>query len=223
MSIIKNYLEKLSQIVSNFLVPEDKQIQKLLNLPSGVMRELLPGSPVYSRDICVLFDYQHKMVRALVKAVKYKNNQNLTKRIAEYLYEEIMEISQDVILFEGTPPLLLPMPMSKQEKRNRGFNQCEELVKEIEKLSGGGRSKNISVSYNTLKKIRETERQNKLGRAEREKNLKNSMSVQIPTLSKFKTVIVLDDVFTTGATLAEARRTLTSAGFSRVIGLFIAH
>jgi predicted amidophosphoribosyltransferase len=231
---------KIFSLIQDFLAPEDKRVRKIMELPSGVMRELLPRSPVYSRDILVLFDYQNKIVRMIVKAIKYKNNQSLRKRIAGYLYEEIIEISQDVALFDGAPPLLLPMPMGKNEKRKRGFNQCEELCKEIKKLGGA----NISVSYNILKKIRETERQTNLGRREREQNVKNSMSAVLKSHSIFsefnnkgatepqnsersigiaKTAIVLDDVFTTGASLEESRRALTSAGFSRVIGLFIAH
>jgi ComF family protein len=183
------------------------------------MLSLLPASPVYLKDILVLFDYQNKIVRLIVKSIKYKNNQNLRKRIAGYLYEEITELSSDITLFDGAPPLIVPMPMSKMEKRKRSFNQCEELCKEIKKLGG----ENVSISFNTLKKVRETERQTSLGRDARNENVKNSMFAQRQTLGKIKTVIILDDVYTTGASLSEARRALTEAGAKRVIGLFIAH
>ncbi|MFH0804371.1 MAG: hypothetical protein V1896_02105 [Candidatus Zambryskibacteria bacterium] len=210
--------KKIVEYVQNLLVPENIKTQKLLGLSVSAMRELLPKSAVYSKDIFVLFDYQNKMVRLIVKAIKYKNNANLRKRIAIYLYEEIVEMSSEIALFEGAPPLLVPMPMSKIEKRKRGFNQCEELVREIKK-SGGN---NIEVSYNTLKKVRETKRQTELGREEREENVRDSM---IATLrqAQGRIVIVLDDVYTTGASLSEARRALLSAGFRRVIGLFVAH
>jgi len=215
-----NWWEKLVALGQNFLVPEDIKIQRLLNLPTGIMRDLLPKSPVYSKDIFVLFDYQNKMARLIVKSIKYKNNAGLRRRLAGYLYEEIMDISSDMVLFEGAPPLLVPMPMSRMEKRKRGFNQCEELVREIKKMGGD----NIVVSYSTLKKMRETKRQTTLGREERIKNVKNSMRAFLAELpQKIKTVIVLDDVYTTGASLSEARRALLSAGARRVIGLFIAH
>jgi ComF family protein len=220
MVIIKsavNWIKGITEATLGILVPEDTKIQKLLNLPAGTMRDLLPKSPVYMKDIFVIFDYQNKIVRLIVKSIKYKNNYSLRKRIAVYLNEEITDISSEVALFHGTPPLLVPMPMSNKEKRSRGFNQCEELCREIKKLSGV----NIEVSYDTLKKVRETERQTTLSREKRTENVKGSMAAESSALGRV--IIVLDDVYTTGASLTEARRALLSAGAKRVIGLFIAH
>lgn len=209
--------KRIVECVQNFLAPEDARIQKILDMPAGAMLELLPKSAVYSSNISVLFDYQNKIVRTIVKLIKYKDNAGLRKKIAGLLYEEITELSSDMALFDGSPPILVPMPMSKMEKRKKGFNQCEELCREIKKL---GRE-NIEVSYNTLKKVRETERQTTLGREERAENVKDSMMASSPQGNH--TAIVLDDVYTTGASLLEARRALLSAGFRRVYGLFIAH
>ena len=192
-----------------------------MELPPYVMRELLPKSPVFMKDVIVLFDYQNKIVRLIVKSIKYKNNQGLRKRIAGYLYEELIEASSEIALWSGKPPVILPMPMSKKEKRERGFNQTEELCREINKLGG----KQIETYFNILKKIRETERQTKLSREKREENVKNSMVVPTGSVGtvRNRVCIVLDDVYTTGASLSEARRALLSAGASRIIGLFITH
>jgi predicted amidophosphoribosyltransferase len=92
------------------------------------------------------------------------------------------------------------------------------LVREIKKLGGN----NIEVSYDTLKKVRETERQTTLSREKRAENVRECMKAENKIL-KNKTIIVLDDVYTTGASLTEARRALLEAGAKRVIGIFIAH
>lgn len=218
LQLIKNWVKKPLEIISNLLVPENVRLKKLLDLPESLMYELLPKSPIYSRDIFVLFNYENHIVRFIVKTLKYKNNIYLRKRVAQYLLDELLEISSEIALFQGEPPVLVPMPMSRKEKRERGFNQCEELVREIKKLGGD----NIEVSYNTLKKTRETKRQTKLNREERLENVKNSM-VATPQQSQGRVVIVLDDVYTTGASFAEARRALLSSGARSIFGLFIAH
>lgn len=241
--------KKLIETIQDILVPEDRKIQKLIDLDLWVMKDLLPKSAVCMKDVFVLFDYQNKIVKLIVKSIKYKNNKNLKERIAKYFYEEIISISSDISLFSGKPPIILPMPMSKKEKQNRGFNQCEEICREIKKLDP-----NLEIYYNVLQKTKETERQTKLSREEREINVKDSMCVflgskatiktqypgqsegkshaksptlsnntLIPTTTKNRVCIIIDDVFTTGASFKEARRALLSSGAHSVYGLFIAH
>lgn len=219
---VKNWVKAAASALRDLFVPEDARTKRLMDIPAATMRELLPRSPVYSKNIVTLFDYQNKIIRLVVKSIKYKNNASLRRRVAGYLYDELLEIASEIALFEGAPPILLPMPMSKKEKRERGFNQTEELCDEIKKLAG----ENIELSSDILKKTRETERQTKLSRELREQNVKNSMAVDTNVITSVITdrvCIVLDDVYTTGASLAEARRALLAAGAKRVIGLFIAH
>lgn len=212
--------KKIVEYLQNLLIPEDKKVQKILNLSPYNMRDLLPKSPLRLPDISVIFDYQNQIVRLMVKTLKYKNNASLRERLALYLHDELIDIVSEIALFDGSLPIVVPMPMSKMEKRKRGFNQCEELLRRIQKLDS-----NMNISYNILQKIRETERQTRLGREQRALNVKNSMAVTHTDLPKIKntTIVVLDDVYTTGASFAEARRALLSAGAKKVVGLFIAH
>lgn len=218
LKLVKNWINKLVAAIQDFLVPENTKIQKLLAMDIWVMKRLLPTSPVNIKDVLVLFNYNNQVVKFMVKLIKYKNNNNLRKRIATYFHEEIIEMLEDITLFDGAPPILIPMPMSKKEKRSRGFNQCEEICLEIGKLA----PKEINISYQALKKIRETKRQTSLDRAARLLNVKDSM-VANTELVQNKTIIVLDDVYTTGASMEESRRALKLAGAKRVINLFIAH
>lgn len=209
----------LKKLIVDIVTPEETRVQKLLNIPPETMLALLPKSKVSMNNIHILFDYQSKLVKLIVKSIKYKNNQNLKKRIASYFYEEIITLSEDIALFDGSPPIIIPMPMSKNERRTRGFNQCEEICREIEKLG----NKDIQISYNILKKVKETKRQTSLGREERMLNVGNSMQVYENSNIKNRTVIVLDDVYTTLSSFREAERALKDSEAKRVIGLFIAH
>jgi len=218
MKILSNLWQKIIDFCKDILAPEDFKIQNLINLPEETMKEVLPKSPVYLKNVSVLFDYQNKIVRLIVKSIKYKNNQNLRKRIAKYFYEEIVEFLSESAIFYEKPPLLIPMPMTKKEKSERGFNQCEELCKEIKKLA----RENLETSFNSLKKIRETERQNKLSRQKRLDNVKGSMAADSSAV-RGRNCLVIDDVYTTGASFEEARRALSAAGPRSIFGFFIAH
>lgn len=225
LKLIATWVEKLAGAIRDALAPEDKKVQGLLRLDPGAMRLLLPKSPVNMKDVFALFDYGNKVVKLLVKSIKYKNNAGLKKRLAKYLYEEIIDISEDITLFHGSPPIVVPMPMSKKERNKRGFNQCEELCREIEKLSPSSGEGGIEICYDLLKKIKETKRQTELSREERMENVKNSMAVPEIYRGKIKnrSILVLDDVYTTLASFSEARRALLASGARAIYGLFIAH
>ena len=107
----------------------------------------------------------------------------------------------------------------KKEKRERGFNQCEEILSELE----NSLKNTCDIEYNVLIKVRDTERQTKLKKKERLKNVSNSMIVTNNELIKGRTVIIFDDVFTTLSTFEEARRALNKSGAKKILGLFIAH
>jgi ComF family protein len=212
-------VDLIIDFIINLVIPEGRKAKKLLALTAIELRELLPKSPTRLKDIIVLFDYRNKQVKNLVKEIKYRNNLSLKKRIALYMHEEIVALSEDIALFDGSSPVIVPMPMSKKEKTKRGFNQCEELVREIEILSKA--VFDTTFQYNTLEKVRETKRQTELDRRNRESNVKNSMLASGEIQNRV--VIIVDDVYTTLATFREAERALLASGAKRVLGLFIAH
>ncbi len=213
---MRSFIEKLLQV----LIPEENHLRKLLALEPATLRTILPESNIYQQDLSALFDYQNKLVRILVKAVKFRNNPRARKVVAELLCEDLLEITSDANLFSGAIPILVPMPMSKKERTERGYNQCEELVKEMTKIIGS----QVRTELDLLHKVRDTERQVHLSREARTKNLDRSMEVVDPhQILKDKSVVVLDDLYTTGSTFAEARRALLLGGAKSVYGLFIAH
>jgi len=236
MNALKNVLLNILVFISNILVKEDRQIDKLLKLDPTDLYLLLPKTKrKIEKDCMAIFDYENKTIKSIVKSVKFKNNLLMKRRVASYIYDEILSLSSDVELFFGSPPIIIPMPMSKKEKKERGFNQCEEIALELKRIAGS----NLKIEFGILKKIRNTQRQVKLNRDERLKNLYKSMCVFLKSEATIKTqhpernegeyflknrvVIVFDDVYTTGATFGEARRALLASGAKKVFGLFLAH
>ncbi len=206
------------EFLKDLVIPENKRLKALLKIERSSLRRLLPASPIKSDKIFVLFDYKNETVRLLVKTLKYKNNQSVKRIFAAFLHEDMLDIFSDISLFEGSAPLLVPMPMSKMEKKNRGWSQCEELCREIQNFS-----ENLIIpNYAALLKTRETARQTKLNKKERLENVRGSMWAD-PNFVKGRVIAVLDDVYTTGATMEEARRALLAAGSKRVINFFLAH
>jgi ComF family protein len=105
--------------------------------------------------------------------------------------------------------LLIPVPLHPRRERARGFNQAALLAKEV------GRGFNLDVGERLLKRVRATEAQSG-GRREREGNVKGAFQVTRPDRVKAKRLLLIDDVFTTGATAGECAKTLLAAGAAEV-------
>ncbi len=206
--------------ILDLLAPEDIRIERLLSQNFEKVRDLLPESKVSLSNVNVLFDYQSRTVKSLIHLLKFKNNMRVRKFFALCLSDTLTSLSSDMMLFENRRAIIVPVPMSKNELRGRGFNQMEELLSEVNKISGG----NLNIRYDILEKIRETPRQTHLGREERNKNICNSMRIKrgAEDQAKDQIFIVVDDVYTTGATFDETRRAL-SAACKDCIGVFLAH
>lgn len=101
----------------------------------------------------------------------------------------------------------VPIPLSTKRYRIRGYNQAEILAEELSKLT------EIPVK-NVLKRVRETNPQKQLNDLERKKNIKDAFAVK--EVDALKSVMLIDDIYTTGSTLDEAAKTLKNEGVSKV-------
>ena len=122
-------------------------------------------------------------------------------------------------LQEHGPPdvqCILPVPLHARRLRQRGFNQAGLIARSL------GSRLALPVRFGILVRQRWTEPQTRLGRSERLQNVKNAFAVAKPDVVKDRSVLVLDDVFTTGTTLNECARVLKKAGAHRVYALTIA-
>src|SRR3989344_1887607 len=190
----------------------------------------LSQSPPAEREsakwIFPLYDYRYPPIKKALWLFKYKGKKKLALVFAEILYGRILEELSDISVMENfCEAVLIPIPLSKKRYRERGYNQTELLCKELVRLDTG---KNFILAKNILIKIQETEHQAHIkDRRDRLKNLSGSFALKNTkenrSLIRNRNIILIDDITTTGATLAEAKKTLKKAEGRKVIAFTIAH
>jgi len=161
--------------------------------------------------------YKEKtLTRKLIHQFKYKPYlKDLAKTLASIIIEHFVLSGKNTNdIWENS--VLVPVPMHKNKQKERGYNQSEELAKELSKVL------KIPVILNNLIKIKPTKPQMELKKAERAKNLENAFSIINPAELAGKKVFLVDDVYTTGSTMQECAKTLIRAGAKQVWGIAIA-
>ena len=152
--------------------------------------------------------YHQSRIKNALKQLKYRGSSDIADALA-------------LVLATAVPPDIARdaecawIPMTASRARERGFNQSELLARSVARHLG-------IPATDALFKTRDTRPQSTLGRAERLKNLRGAFAV-IEHYKPRSTVIIVDDVSTTGATLTEAARVLKNAGAKTVIGAVVAH
>ncbi len=207
----------------DFLFPKSKRLLGLEELTAAKLLSILPpAEKVKDDNVIVLFDYKHTLTRELVWQLKYEGNKKVAEKFGDILYDAIMGELEDRGWFEKFPnPILMPMPISDKRRFERGWNQAELLCEEIIKRD---LSKTFRYKPRQLVKHFHTERQTTTtSKAERMENIRNSMKLLAPAVVEDEHIILVDDVYTTGATYTEARRALKEAGAKKIIFFSIAH
>lgn len=171
-----------------------------------------------------LWEYGNMNVRNALLALKYKNKRRIAVDIADSLYDTLFEHLAEKSAFDDPLSVdtytVIPIPLSKQRFEKRGYNQSELLAKEL------CRKNPLSFILETtvLYKIKDTESQVSVrDREKRLKNIRGSFAIKNPEKIRGRTVLLVDDIITTGATIEEARRVLKKAGARIVYGVTVAH
>lgn len=157
--------------------------------------------------------YQEKRVSKLIQMFKYKP---YVRVLASSLALIISDYFQMLEQKPGQDFVLVPVPTSKKKLRLRGYNPAAEISCELAKIWG------LTVVDNALIKARKTLAQTELSETERRENVKGAFRVGDSAPIKNKPVFLVDDVFTTGATMEECARILKKAGAKQVWGIAIA-
>lgn len=186
-----------------------------LRLPYGELPQNCKNE-LHLKRFFAAADYKNKIIKRLVHDMKYKRAYVLAQPLAE-LTHSWLQNSGYAPLFQKGNIALIPVPMHLRRARERGFNQSEHIAHHLSKLL------NVPYEKNILIKIKNTQSQVDVKiRKERLSNISNAFAVKNPTTFKDKTVVLVDDVATTGATLAECARTLNKNGVREVWALTVA-
>ncbi len=172
-----------------------------------------------------LYDYRDPHIKKTIWLFKYSGKKRLAQIFALPLYEMMTEeISELQIMQNFLNPVLIPIPLSRTRKRERGYNQAEILCEEIMKINRLRKNLSLELQNKILVKTKDSPHQARIkNRTARLKNIVGSFEVENTELIKNRNIILVDDILTTGATLSEARKVLKNAGARKIIAFTVAH
>jgi ComF family protein len=154
--------------------------------------------------------YNDPMMKAIT-LMKYEQVTRLgnwfAARLAERVAENAEALAADVVV---------PVPLHPQRQRERGYNQAELIARPLAKLLG------LPLRTYLLVRTKPRPAHHRLTRHERWQTVRGAFATRTGTQVDKLRVLLIDDVFTTGATLDSCSRTLQQAGAARVMGLTVA-
>lgn len=143
--------------------------------------------------------------KKIIQEIKFNGNRKLAlwtgKKIGQKLRKQNWQKK-----IQG----IVPVPLHENRMKERGFNQSEELAKGISSIL------DIFTLKDLLIRIKDTPHQTDLTRSQRQENIKKAFQVRDSRVIQGKKVLLVDDVYTTGATINACAETLKQAGAREV-------
>jgi competence protein ComFC len=170
----------------------------------------VPNVPIY---FFFIFEYQG-LVRECIRKAKYHNRQFAALKVLSLNVS--VKLQSQIALLSKTPSIILPIPVSIERLKLRGFNQAELIGQKF------SQQLHIPMKSTLLVRVKNTSSQFANTKKQRFTNVKSAFKINDPRQLAGKTVILVDDVCTTGATFLEASKTVLKAGSHKVICVAIA-
>ena len=222
MPIISSFLDN---IISVFFPRKCIFCNELIPISTPNCQNCAEKLPVIASGICghCGFDQNHCKCKAteFVKAIapfyyeglskktlanfKFNGKATFGKQMAEYMTDVIVQEYKDIEF-----DLITCIPLSKTEYNNRGFNQSAILAKQI------SRNLDLPCDINQIQKVRDIEPQRTKKAHERKGNVLGAFDINHPEKIKGLSILLIDDVMTTGATLNETAKMLKIYGAKKV-------
>ncbi len=151
-------------------------------------------------------------IKNCVWQLKYRNRRVLSEPLSKILISYIENVKLNIEKY-----VIVPMPLSRERLRTRGYNQSELIASRIAERFG------LAMETGALVRQKHTAPQAEVrGWDERRKNIAGCFGVLHPELVEGRNIILVDDVFTSGATMSEAAHQLKDFGAKKILGLVIA-
>jgi len=165
-------------------------------------------------DVYFALYYQGNLIKKIIYKFKYPP---FIKEISQIL-AKILIIHFQLIdkKDDFSDYILVPVPLEKTRLKWRGFNQAEQIAKDL------GEFLKIPLLRDCLLKTKKTFAQTELSEKERRENLKGAFFVKKPEKIQKRKILLVDDIFTTGTTLKECARVLKKAGAKEIKAVVLA-
>jgi ComF family protein len=157
----------------------------------------LAHAPLFTRAY-TLYDYSGYCAN-LIRRFKFDQQLCVGDFFAHKLYDKY----QDLVLDQGEYDAIIPLPLSRQRLRERGYNQTHELLRIIAKKT------NAVIDRTSVQRTKTTRALSTLDLQARKTEIKNAFSAKPMSYGK---VLLVDDVMTTGASLNELAKTVLRSG-----------
>ena len=158
-------------------------------------------------DVYVAGIYE-KNLQKMIRGLKYHRQKELAYYQAKFMWEyfkHLIEVNNITDDFQ-----VIPVPLYKTRQKDRGYNHMELVAKEFCNLSG------YELNTKLIKRVKNTRAQYRLTRIERMTNLKDAFEVSLYDFIPNKSVLLIDDICTTGSTFEEMIISLRSAGIKNI-------
>lgn len=189
---------------------------------SSCLEKIQKSNQELDRNISALFSYKDSTIRKAIWELKYHHKYKLAEELGQFLFDNSKEKLS--LIFKDSsirPILIIPIPLSRRKRWRRGYNQSDYIARGFCSCVSSNlfllEKRILFKNKNTLPQAKMKDKKDRL------KNIQGVFFVKNKEKISGKTIIIIDDVVTTGGTIKEAMRVLKDSGAKKIYALTLAH